>query len=172
MQGGRPHEWGRRVRRHTMGPGLQVPGAKPTSGIPAAHPTQARGLLTQIPPQSPRPWPAWAAKHRALSPDRQAVMTVTSLFSETKKDAESTGPGRASPHSGVPQDPQVHTRPASPPPRSRDLPAPSPPPRGWAERRVWPQHTAGVMAKGGHWLPPLITSSTAYQTRPGPAWLQ
>lgn len=158
---------------------LQVLGAKPRPGIPAAHPTQTRGLVTQIPSRGPGPGQRGPPSTK-LRVQTARQWTVTSLFSETKRDTESTREGswggRPSPEPwrdllslGSPKAPGPHK--ARLLPQSGDLPAPDPHPRVRAERRAGPQRAAEVMAKGGYWLPPLITSSAAYQPHPGPAWL-
>lgn len=158
-------------------PSLSLPvlGATPRPGIPAAHPTQTRGLVTQIPSRGPGPGQRGppSTKLRVQTARR---WTVTSLFSETKRDTVNKGGksgGRPSPEPWSdllilvsPKAPGPHK--AHLLPQSGDLPAPAPHPRVRAERRAWPQCAARVMAKGGYWLPPLITSSAAYQPHPGP----
>lgn len=103
---------------------VQVLGAKPRPGIPAAHPTQTRGLVTQIPSRGPGPGQRGppSTKLRVQTARR---WTVTSLFSETKRDTESTregsrGGGHLQSPGGIssvwgPPRPQVRTRPACSP---------------------------------------------------------
>lgn len=106
---------------------LQVLGAKPRPGIPAAHPTQTRGLVTQILSRGPGPGQRGppSTKLRVQTARR---WTVTSLFSETKRDTESTREGswggaaisralEGSPQSGVPQGPRSAQGPLAPPKR-------------------------------------------------------